>query len=153
MTTKPEQVSSITNSSGVISKFSTDAIVSQSCSGDRSFYRIVRPAVSAGSQVFTSLIPLKAPCAYSIQFNWQGISSTGNVYSLFYVLLVRLPTSGGSTTSLITALASSMSVVGNIVNFTKNSSADALNVTLDNTVSGGIISDTFEVMVIANKNF
>ena len=155
MTSRVEQLSEITNSNDVISKFTTDSNNNQACGANRAYYRIVRTAIAAGNVTIPAVIPLRAPCSYIVQAYWQGLSTnSNNMYSVYSTSICAQFAPGGAIASPQTLIAgTAQSISGNTLTYSKNPSGDYLDITLNNTVSGGNITDTLELMVVSNKNF
>ena len=153
MTTRSEQLTSVTSSSDAISKLNSDAVVKQSCSGNIAFYKLSRTAVPAGVTIIPSFIQMKPPCTYSLYCRWQGSSNNGFIYVIFYIFQINQQTPGGLVGSTAVNPIVSESAGSNTVAFDKTIGQDAITLTINNTLTGGLITDILDIELHSNKNF
>ena len=155
MTTKPEQVSELKTSSDVISKFAIDANNGQSCSASTVYYRIVRPAIAAGTNTYAGLIPLKAPCTYNMTILWAGTSTNGPSAFAQHVIQQVNQTAPGAAIGQQTMASGSSPLGGGTfqIVIAKNATADSLDFTFFTSGIGGTITDAIEIVVVASRNF
>lgn len=152
MTSRVEQVSNLTSASDVLSKFAIDTSNRQSCSQNKVYYRISRTA-AAGSTTFSAFIPFKPPCVYLLDIKWQAMSTNGNVIVIEYLIEVNQFMSGGIVGAIAANPIVTQSIGGNSISVVKNATSDSLDVIVNNTPTGGTITETIEFEITSNKNF
>lgn len=104
---------------------------------------------------FPALIPLKAPCNYTVSVMISAMSDNGNTLSFYAVYKMGQLTAGGALTYVapIPILNSSSTVtVGDLVTFTKNPTTDTIDLTF-NPTNGGQLTFRIAIELINDVNF
>ena len=104
---------------------------------------------------FPSVIPLKAPCNYTVSLMMSCMSDNGNTLTFYAVYKMGQLTPGGALTynAPIPIINSSTTVtVGDLVTFTKNPLSDTIDLTV-NPTNGGQLTGRIAIELINDVNF
>lgn len=145
-----EEISSLKSGSEILYKTFADAADFSCCAGNKMLVRVSQTS-PATNITFSSLIPLKPPCCYSIKLTWVGLSTNMNIVSFNSSFDVNQIISGGTINQSSNTLAT-QSIIGNSITLTKNPSSDSIDISLVVTI-GGTVTHSIDCEIISAHNF
>jgi hypothetical protein len=155
MLARNEMLSNITSSSDMIYKSSIDATIGQSCAQNIASYRIVNSNFTVVNSTVPALIPLKAPCCYTVNIKWSYIDNAGGVISVWSIQQWNQVTTGGSL-NIGTALTNSSSTYSSasMLTYTKNATKNAVDINIFHGAPLGVIgNEIIEISVFSSSLF
>lgn len=147
-----EPLHNVTNGSDINYKNMVDAANGQLCTQNKVSFRFIRSAAAAGTIVFQRLIKFKLPFCYEVACRWIGRSDNGAIYVIEQGFQInKTPPNPFGLQSIY--VNQSQSIPGSSITISEAIGLNAADISFNNTIVGGTITDIIEIDVYANKLF